>query len=660
MISLIFIKLLLIFVSSTISQKTVQWNLNITTRTVEPLIREISEPLTSEKIKNQIFQFKTHFDIIIKQGTTFNLTVETPSKIEDLYFYCLADSPYEKLIILNLAGETNFTKTLTTNFDCVPMVSVSINVPVQMIIDTKNWLSLPIYNSNDVSLSTSQEYESEFNKHVQVYGFVQNYYIQILLSANDINNLKLLNYSLYNDLKGQINLIQYADYLAGLNDNTDKYKEPFMRLMDRTTFFVRSEKCNNDNSTQVSSQSILQSDNKSFNSTNNETTHKCPETNINRHFISAINYGINLKNLQLKNVTEDLKPDSPLMEKINKTVNVTFIIESPIDLTNFCLYLNNDCHTIFGKVMNIELLPNVYLVYISEKIHGNKYISDVMKYNISQIMSINVEVNEIKKKISHKKENNETELNNFNYTFDALGLSDYVFLKIFINYKNMTIELKQLIKNIHGYYDLYFSISLERNGSSIFEYKFFGIPENDQKLIKIVEKFQYNDIIHIFHAEPDRLNSNLEGFKSEEQNNNFLLSNKGLQIIKDNETELNYLKYSFNALSLNDRIFLKIFINYKTMTIELQQWVKYVHGYFNLYFSISLERNGSSIFEYKIFGNPKKNRKLIKVIEKFQYNDIIHIYHAEPGRLKSNLKGFNAKSKNNNFLLADNGLQTIN
>ncbi|XP_051155638.1 uncharacterized protein LOC127278128 [Leptopilina boulardi] len=654
MISLILIKLLLIFVSSTISQQTLQWNLDITTRIVEPLIQDYSEPWTSQRIQNQTFQYKTHFGIIIKQGTTFNLTVETPSEIENLYFYFLTDLPYEKLIILNLAGEKNMTKTLTTNFDGVPMISASKNVPLRIIIETKNWLSLPIYNSNDVSPSTLQEYQSEFYKNVKIYGFVENYYSQMLLSANDIDNLKLINYSLHLGLYKQSNLIQNYDYSTRLSANEDKNEETFMSVMDRTTLFIRSVKCNQANNTQVSSPSILQSDNNSFNSTSNLTIQRCLETNLNRHFISGMDFSINPENLQSTNVKGDLKPNSPLMLTKETYVNVTFTIESPTDLTNSCLYLNDKCHTIVGKVMIIKLLPDVYSVYVKEQIRGKTYISDVKNHTISQFMSINVEVREAKTEVSQKTENN------LKYEFDALGFADVVFLKIFINYKNMTIELKQLLNNINKNFKLYFIISLERNGSFVFEYEFFGSPQNDQKLINVVEKFQYNDLIRIYHVQPRRLESNFGGFDNRYQTNNIILTQKGLQKVNYNETGLNHVKYLFYALGYDDRVFLKIYINYKTMTIELHQLLNDIHPNFELYFSISLERNGSSIFDYNFYGYPQNDQNLIKLIEKFQFNDIIHIYHVEPDRLNSNLGRFKNKAENNKFLLSNKGLQTVN
>ncbi|XP_051168488.1 uncharacterized protein LOC127286175 [Leptopilina boulardi] len=290
MISLILIKLLLIFVSSTISQPTLPWNLTLTARAIEPLVRDNSGSLTNQRTKYQTFNDNTNFGIIIKQGTTFSLTVETPSKIEDLKFFCFPYPQHEKkLIKLNLTGKTNCTNTLTTNYDCVPMVSASKNVPLRMIIKTKNWFPLSTNNSNDVSLPKSQ-----------------------------------------------------------------------------------------------------------------------------------------------------------------------------------------------GKG------------------------------------------------ISHKIENN------LKYSFHALGYNDLEFLTILINYKNMTIELQQLQKKIHSNFqqEVYFWISLERNGLSIFEYKFLGCPPCGTKLINAVEKFELNDVIHFYHAEPGRFKSNLEGLNYKKTSNSFILSNTGLETLK--------------------------------------------------------------------------------------------------------------------------------
>ncbi|XP_051169211.1 uncharacterized protein LOC127286714 isoform X2 [Leptopilina boulardi] len=621
MISLIFVKLLLIFVSSTISHETLQWNLDMTTRIAEPLVREFSEPWTSRMIQNQFSHYKTHFQIIIKQGTTFNLKLETASKIENLYFYCLADSPYESLNILDLTGKKNFTKTLTANFDCVPMVSVSNNVRVRMIIETKNWLSLPIFDSNDASLFESEEFESKFYKNIQIYGFVENYYTQMLLSVNDINTLKSLKYSLYLGLENQIDIIEYYDYLTGISPYYTKDIVSSLKFMDRTTIFIRSEKCNEDNSS-IEDNSIIE-DNSSIadissiedvsgieeylasffngNDINFDIVDSfdkiiCQETNLNSHFISAINnverflqpnkgsswillqkfaeyynrkeiavgfgetfnlwndmfatlyqqkfvisnpivqsaspynykeisnyqkgnditkwsyeeklnlfvslfgydgtdsnlrefrirhipynqitiddsvvdiiptifeifldlydinllpflkkiiknislnpdlelrllnghpvmpaidFGIDPKNLQARSEERDLRHVSPLMLMTRKQktyVNVNFKIQSPIDLTNRCLYLNNECHNIVGKYMRINLLSDVYSVYVIEEIRGITYISDVTYHTISNTMLfIKVDVREI--------QNGKPYLPLIHYRFDAQGLDNKI------------------------------------------------------------------------------------------------------------------------------------------------------------------------------------------------------------------------------------------
>ncbi|XP_051169040.1 uncharacterized protein LOC127286598 [Leptopilina boulardi] len=827
MIFLILIKLFLIFVSDTISQETVQWNLNTTTRTVEPLVREISEPWTKYIIQNQLFHYKTHFEIIIKQGTTFNLTVETASEIENLYFYCLADSPYKKLIILNLAGETNFTKTLTTNFDCVPMVSVSNNVQLRMIIKTKNWLSLPIFDSNDASLFESEKFESEFYKNVQIYGFVENYYTQMLLSVNDIKTLKSLNYSLYLGLENQIDIIEYYDYLTGISPYYNKDIVSSLKLIDRTTIFIRSEKCNDDNSsTKEDLASFFNDDDIYFNIVDAFDAFICPETNLNRHFISAINnlerflqtkkgsswillqkfaeyynrkefdinfretfnlwndmfatlyhqkfviknpmlqsaspynykkifnyqmgnditkwsyeeklnlfvslfgydgtdtnlrefrirhnpynqittkdsvdivptilkmfldlydinllpflkkiikdislnpelklrllnghpvmpaidFGINPKDLQALSKERDLRQISPLMlgtRMKNTYVNVLFIIESPIDLTNCCLYLNNDCHTIVGKNMTIKLLSDVYSIYVAEVLNGNTYISDEIYHTISKNMLINVNVEEIPE--------NQTHFPLIHYKFDAQGPDNRLFLEIFINYKDMTLIIKQLSNEISEN-NLYFSLQLKRNDTNIMEYKFPDKMQN-QLLTNAVEKFEINDEIHIFHREPSFLKLNLEGYNNPvEQNNIFRLTSVGLDaILKKME---NNLQYEFYAIGHYDVLFLKIFINYNNMTIKVKQYDGQINwGYIDkLYFSFILERNDTNIFEYKFFGSHLKNLSYVNDVNDFKINDKIHIFHAESHRLMLNLEGFNNVISNNSFILTHEGLQTF-
>ncbi|XP_051167134.1 uncharacterized protein LOC127285261 [Leptopilina boulardi] len=802
MISLIFIKLLLIFVSSTISQNTLQWNLNMTTRIAVPLVREFSEPWTSHTIQNQFSHYKTHFEIIIKRNTTFNLTLETSSQIQNLYFYCLADSPYETLNILDLTGKENFTKTLTANFDCVPMISVSNNVPVRMIIETKNWLSLPIFDSNDASLFESQEFEFEFYKNVQIYGFVENYYTQMLLSVNDIDTLKSLKYSLYLGLENQIDIIEYYDYLTGFSPFNSKNIVPSLKLIDRSTLFIRSEKCDK--------------------YTLNLNTHTCPETNMNLHFISAINnldrflqpqkgfswillekfaeyynrkenavdfgetfklwndmfatlyqqkfvmknpmlqsaspykyekisnyqkgiyftewgyeeklnlfislfgydgtdtnlrefrirhipynqittddsveliptilelfldlydinllpflkkvikdislspelelrvlnghpvmpaidFGINAKNLPTMSYERDLRKISPLMlvTKMKKTyVNVTFTIESTIDLTNSCLYLNNDCHNIVGKQVNIKLLSDVYSVYVVEEILGNTYISDVKYHTISQTTFINVEVREIQK--------GKTYFPLLHYRFDAQGLDNKVFLQTFINYKDMKLSLKQLTNAIYDENE-YFSLNLKRNGSTVMKYKFPNKSQNQQLLTNDVLKFEVNDELLIYHREPKRLKFNLEGYNNSiAQNNIFLFTNVGLDKISK---KIENLKYSFDVLGLSHRKFLKIIINYETMTISLEQLLKDAHKYFKgeLYFSISLERNDSSIFEYKLNGTQENKKPLINVKHKLIVNDKIHIFHNEPSRLWLHSKKYNTV-KHNTFVVTNEGL----
>lgn len=131
--------------------------------------------------------------------------------------------------------------------------------------------------------------------------------------------------------------------------------------------------------------------------------------------------------------------------------------------------------------------------------------------------------------------------------------------------------------------------------------------------------------------------------------------------IQESNISLPFVYYYFRAQCLEDKIFLQIFINYKDMTIRLKQLFGDIHRYFEnqLYFFISLKRNGCTIFEYKFFGRQQIQQQLLNVVHKFQVHDTMNIYHLEPDRLKVNLKGYNMAVKNNTFVFTNIGLQNV-
>lgn len=580
-----------------------------------------------------------------------------------LYFYCLTDTPTGTFNMINFAGETNSTRTLTANFNCVPMISVSHNIPIVMTIETKNWIPLPIFDSNDVTLATSLEIESTFYENIQIFGFIENYYTQMLLSANDIINIKLSGYSLYQGLQNHIDVVEYYDYLTASKN--------FYSSLDRTILFIRSEKCYDDSCsntyfnshwisvideienflkpTKESSWILLekfahyynrkeivdgfgeifnlwndifailyqqkfQTKNNlskfSFNSVSNYrkgfpfikwsyeeklNLFMCffgydgtdtllrefrirynnnfnniipiileifldiydinllpflqkiiPFKNYNIPLLSpdlelrvlsghsvmpAVDFNINPTQLQIRSKERDLRKISPLM-LLKKARNIYFLvkfaIESPIDLTGRCLYLNNKCHQIEGNSIKLKLLNNVYSIYIAEEVDNNLYVSELTYHTISKNMLIQVKIDKI--------EENKIFLPFVHYNFDAQGISDIVFLRMFINYKDMTLAIKQLTDQIHDYFkdDLYFSLSLERNGSLIFKYEFFGASsQNKQSLINVVHKFKINDKINIYHREPHRLQINIPDYNNESPTNIFVFTNVGLHNVAD-------------------------------------------------------------------------------------------------------------------------------
>lgn len=132
---------------------------------------------------------------------------------------------------------------VTTLADCVPLVSVSHNIPLQLTITTTNWTHLPIFDTKHITFLTSQKAEDEFYNQVSTYGFVENYYTQMLLSLEDIRILKSKNYGLYLGLQNQADLVQYYEYLLGTNRFVNENERLGYSLMERTTMFLRTEPC---------------------------------------------------------------------------------------------------------------------------------------------------------------------------------------------------------------------------------------------------------------------------------------------------------------------------------------------------------------------------------------------------------------------------------
>ncbi|XP_051168981.1 uncharacterized protein LOC127286551 [Leptopilina boulardi] len=714
----IFSFFLLFYIANT--KRTINWNKEEIERTVKPSVRKFKNSWQYNMYEGPFYQYKKHFGIIIKKNTTFTLTIETSKDIEELKFFCPTQKT-ENFIEVDFHSNGNSTTELTTNFDCVPLLSVSYNVPVVVKIKTKNWTILPIFDSRNLTFLTSQKHEHKFYKKIQTYGFVENYYTQMLVSANDIKEILSKNLSLFVGLQNQVDIIKYYNYLTGASRYVDANDSLSYFLVNKQRFFFRTERnselaYSNQNWIVFSEgiKNTLQSnrgrkwvtlheiahyydisndafgfgptveiwtnifsalyqnkfisknywfkfsksDEKNFISfyQNNVpfvqwgkreklqfllnlfaydgTDKSFREFNIRYYSKEHIHknvviplilevffdlYNINLLPFLKKvinfNVTTPLvNPDlelrllsaNPVMPAIDfnlkptelsarsrekdwrqslplmlirkmkkKYVNVTFTIESPIDITNSCLYLNNNCHTIVGKLINIKLLSDVYSSYIAKEENGNLYISDVNYHIISQETKIHLIVNEITQ--------NSVFLPLVYYEFDAFGFSDRRFLKIFINFKTMTIGIQQLFGTIHDYFsdELYFSISLKRNGSLIFNYDFFGTQENEQ-LINVTHKLKVNDKIYMFHAEPSRLMFNSKEYNNLE-NNTFVLTNIGLKDVNDNNFKFLFLDIKrideFNSnynIELSNNALYQIYFSHYIRRLRFNNMIEYI------------------------------------------------------------------------------------
>ncbi|XP_043474794.1 uncharacterized protein LOC122506585 [Leptopilina heterotoma] len=159
---------------------------------------------------DRIYHHKTHFGIIVKSGT--DITITLSANVDDLMFFCLSQSRKGKYIAIKLKEKKG--KSIKTNFDCVPMISDSYNRKVTVTIKTKSWIELPVFKSNDVTIS--KEAESAFYKDLQLYGFVENTYTQMLLSSEEITTIKKENYSLNDGLLNQKKVLKYYDSLFGV------------------------------------------------------------------------------------------------------------------------------------------------------------------------------------------------------------------------------------------------------------------------------------------------------------------------------------------------------------------------------------------------------------------------------------------------------------
>ncbi|XP_043478800.1 uncharacterized protein LOC122509097 [Leptopilina heterotoma] len=830
--------IVLLFISNA---SAVRWNSEAIVVSASPVVVNSFESSCNKLGYYAQFHHKTHFGIIVKKRTILNITVTSSEKIKYFKFFCYTQTPIHSLNEINFKKKANYSVIVEANFDCVPMITDSYEVPVEVEIRTRNWINLATFNTNKYRLSTSKDAETKFFDSVKTYGFVENYYTQMLLSSSEIRKIRKANLSLYIGLQNQANVIQYYDSLLGSKRIIHSPGSEYGNYIEkRTVLFLTltlchdtvfpnnqhldftlksSSGCRNEDEScnyvkedcetgfltreRIGYESVLpwlqppentrwillhefghyydvESDflgfgyvgeawnnifaafyqhkleldgywmtfedsdktNATLNYQNGVPIHRWNNKEKQHFFISLFGYDgsdalfrefiyrhfqinkvtscktaniiptlvemfLDLHNINIlpylkkvvdfKNYTfplvypdlelralsgnslmpaidfnkssddiqrmsqeRDFRPFSSLilLPKVEKeNISVQFSIH-PFNLNGECLYLNNECHVINNEMFDLKILANVYSIYIAAKRGDKLYMSEVIYRVISESSKIRIHVKEISK--------NEVFLPLVYYVVEALGYYDEVGFKIFINYQDKTISISQLTQNIHSDFknEVYFSVKLTRNGETIFNYKFMG-SSNDDNTLNVIHDFKEDDLLHIFHAEPNRLkinNRSLEYINNETSNDIILvLTKKGLLDIKDNDDTIFLKKCTIKATGENDKMFLRIFTNYDNRMISLSQYSKNINYNFEdkLYFSVKLLRNETEIFEYKFLGISEDD--VLNVNYNFQINDFLCLSHVEQGHILINDERINdydadEGSYSNCFSFTESGL----
>ncbi|XP_051167135.1 uncharacterized protein LOC127285262 [Leptopilina boulardi] len=667
MLILTILNLLLHFFVSNADQP-VKWNEVETERIVKPSVRKFEDSWKHKTYRGKVFYYKKHFGIIIRKDTTFTLTIESSQKIENLKFVCPFESSSKSLEI-NFGGTQNSTRDLTTNLDCVPLLTVSYNVPVVVKIKTKNWSVLPVFDSKNLTFLTSHKAEQEFYKNIQTYGFVENHQTQMILSANDVKEILSEKLSLFVGLQNQADIIKYYNYLTGASRYVDKNDSLTYYLVDKQRHFFRTE-------------------------INKE---------VGAYFKSCwITFTFGVDDVLQQNRAQEW-----------------------IELHEIAHYYDIQYH-ILGFGITIEIWTNIFSAFYQNKFNSKSYW---FKFSES---GKNKSVTFYQNNKSYADWTKEQQLQ-FLLTLFAYDGTDKSFREFNIRYYSKKNKLNTITLILEVFLDLYNInvlpylkkvLNLNINAPFVnpdIELRFltghpvmpaidFNIQPTDLKarskekdwrsilplmLMRKMKKklvdvtftikspidltnccLYLNNICH--NIVGNLMNIKLQtdvysSFIAEEKNGKIYISDIVYHTISK-ETKIHLIVnemsrsgeflplayYEFHALGYNDEIFAKILINYESMTIGINQFFKDVHVYLKgkLYFSISLERNGSSIFEYKINSTQEKEEPLINVKHKLIVNDKIHIYHAEPGRFWLHSKKYN-ELKHNTFVVTNVGLKRV-
>ncbi|XP_051156872.1 uncharacterized protein LOC127278944 [Leptopilina boulardi] len=642
----------------------VKWNEVETERIVKPSVRKFQNSWKNNMYHGLVFHYKKHFGIIIRKDTTFTLTIESSQKIENFKFVCPFENS-DKFIEINFADTQNSTRNLTTNLDCVPLLTVSYNVPVVVKIKTKNWSVLPVFDSRNLTFLTSHKAEQEFYKNIQTYGFVENHQTQMILSANDVKEILSEKLSLFVGLQNQADIIKYYNYLTGASRYVDKNDSLSYYLVDKQRHFFRTEKDDyvsgyyKDSWITLSGgvDEVLQQNRAQEWIELHEIAHYYdiqdhslgfgPNTEIWTNifcFLYESKFYSNKQTEPVKNELAEFYQKSKSYESWGYAKRLQFLVtlfafdgtDKSFREFNIRYYSKENKLNVITLILEVFLdLYNINLLPFLKKVLNFKIDMPLISpdvelrlltgHPVMPAIDFNIKPTELKARSRQSDWRPSLPLmllrkmkkKLVDVTFTIESPVDLTNCCLYLNNDCHTIVGKQM------------NIKLQADVYSIFI--------ADEKNGKIyISKIDYHTI-------------------SKETKIHLIVNE-----IPQNEVFLPLVNYHFSALGLGYENFLNILINYKHMTIGLEQLLKDAHVYFKgeLYFSISLERNGSSIFEYKINGTQENNEPLINVKHKLMVNDKIHFYHAEPFRLMFNSKKYN-DIFHNTFIVSNVGLKNV-
>ncbi|XP_051167243.1 uncharacterized protein LOC127285327 isoform X3 [Leptopilina boulardi] len=642
----------------------VKWNEVETERIVKPSVRKFQNSWKNNMYHGLVFHYKKHFGIIIRKDTTFTLTIESSQKIENLKFVCPFESS-DKFLEINFADTQNSTRNLTTNLDCVPLLTVSYNVPVVVKIKTKNWSVLPVFDSRNLTFLTSHKAEQEFYKNIQTYGFVENHQTQMILSANDVKEILSEKLSLFVGLQNQADIIKYYNYLTGASRYVDKNDSLTYYLVDKQRHFFRTEKDDyvsgyyKGNWITLSGgvDEVLQQNRAQEWIELHEIAHYY---DIEHHslglgqnmeiwtnifcFLYESKFYSNKQREPNKNELAEFYQNSKSFEKWSYAKKLQFLMtlfafdgtDKSFREFNIRYYSKENKLNVITLILEVFLdLYNINVLPFLKKVLNFKidipFISPDIEFRlltghpVMPAIDFNIKPTELK---ARSRENDwRPSLSLMLLRKMKKKLVDVTFtIESPVDLTKCCLYLNNVCRDIVGNL---MNIKLQADVYSIFI--------ADEKNGKIyISKIDYYTI-------------------SKETKIHLIVNE-----IPQNEVFFPLVNYKFSALGLGDENFLNILINYKHMTIGLEELLKNVHVYFEgkLYFLVSLERNGSSIFEYKINGTQENNEPLINVRHKLIVNDKIHIYHAEPGRFRLHSKKYNDLI-HNTFIVTDVGLKNV-